>query len=79
MTSLYYQLLPFLMDYKLGRTNAPLRSVVLVVSPLVSLMIVQVRSLNNKGFSAAIFSTNKGIDKDLVAIAQKCLLGSLAC
>ncbi len=34
------------MDYKLGRTNAPLvdRSVVLVVSTLVSLMIDQVRS-----------------------------------
>ncbi len=55
--SLCYQLLhvhmcypvPFLMDYKLGRTNGPLvaRSVVLVISPLVSLyMIDQVRSLN---------------------------------
>ena len=32
-----YQLLPFLFDVKLGRTNAPLvdRSVVLVISPLV--------------------------------------------
>ncbi len=37
-----YQLLPFVIDYKLGRTNAPLvdRSVVVVVvSPLVSLII----------------------------------------
>ncbi len=35
--SLCYQLLPFLMDYKLGRTNGPLvaRSVVLVISPLI--------------------------------------------
>ena len=41
--SLCYQLLPFLMDYKLGRTKGPLvaRSVVLVISPLVSLMIDQ--------------------------------------
>jgi len=33
-----YQLLPFVFDVKLGRTNAPLvdRSVILVISPLVS-------------------------------------------
>ncbi len=36
--------LPFLLDAKLGRTSAPLteRSVVLVISPLVSLMVNQV-------------------------------------
>jgi len=36
--SIYYQLLPFVLDIKLGRANAPLvdRSVVLVISPLVS-------------------------------------------
>ena len=36
--SICYQLLPFIFDVKLGRTNAPLvdRSVVLVISPLVS-------------------------------------------
>jgi len=36
--SICYQLLPFVFDIKLGRTNAPLvdRSVVLVISPLVS-------------------------------------------
>ena len=36
--SICYQLLPFVFDVKLGRTNAPLvdRSVVLVTSPLVS-------------------------------------------
>ena len=36
--SICYQLLPFIFDIKLGRTNAPLvdRSVVLVISPLVS-------------------------------------------
>ena len=34
--SIYYQLLPFIFDVKLGRTNTPLidRSVVLFVSPL---------------------------------------------
>ncbi len=50
-TSLCYQLLPFLMDYKLGsyRTSVPLvdRSVVLVVSHLVSLMVRT--NLNSRG------------------------------
>ena len=47
----------------------------LIVSPLVSLimrlMIDQIRSLNNRGVSAAILSSNKGIDKDLVATAKE--------
>ena len=34
-------------------------------------MIDQVRSLNNSGVSAAILSSNKGIDKDLVATAKE--------
>ena len=36
--SICYQLLPFIFDIKLGRTNAPLidRSVVLVIFPVVS-------------------------------------------
>jgi len=36
--SICYQLLPFIFDVKLGRTNAPLvdKSVVLVIFPLVS-------------------------------------------
>ena len=39
--SLCYQALPFLFDVKRGKTSAPpsQRSVVLVVSPLVSLMV----------------------------------------
>ncbi len=70
--SLCYQLLPFLIDYKLGNTDAPLvvRSVVLVVSPLVSLMIDQVRSLSSRGVPAGILSSNRGIDQDLVATAR---------
>ena len=34
-------------------------------------MIDQVRSLNNRGVSAPILSSNKGIDKDLVAPAKE--------
>ena len=47
----------------------------LIVSSLVSLImrltIDQIRSLNNRGVSAAILSSNKGIDKDLVATAKE--------
>ena len=76
-----YQLLPFLIDYKLGRTNAPLvdRSVVLVVSPFVSLMIDQVKSLKSRGVSAAILSSNGELTKVLLPLPQKCLLGNIAC
>ena len=63
------------MDYKLGRTKLLLLTKVLFLFPLVSLimrlMIDQVRSLNNRGVSAAIHSSNKGIDKDLVATAKE--------
>ena len=67
--SILYQLLPFVFDYKLGLTNAPLveRSVVLVVFPLVSLMVDQVRTLSSRGVSAAILSGNRGIERNLVA------------
>ena len=63
--SLCYQLLPFLFDYKRGRINAPEAdlSVVIVVSPLVSLMVDQVSSLQSHGISAAILSGNSGVDK----------------
>ena len=48
---------------KLGRTTSPPseRSVVLVVSPLVSLMIDQVSTLLQRGVPAGILSGNKGL------------------
>ncbi len=66
-------LLPFLIDYKLGSTNAPLvdRSVVFVVSFLVSLMIDLVKSLKSRSVSAAILSSNRGIDKGLVTTSTE--------
>ena len=56
--SLRYQLLLFLFDIKLGRTRAIAteRSFVLVISPLVSLMVDQVCSLQAHGVCAAILS-----------------------
>ena len=80
--SLCYQLLPFLMDYKLGRTKGPLvaRSVVLVISPLVSLMIDQVRSLNTRGVSAAILSSNKENSTEvLLPLTKMCRMESTVC
>ena len=52
--SVCYQALPFMFDHKLGRSTN--RSVVLVVSPLVSLMVDQVKSLRAIGVGAAIMS-----------------------
>ena len=64
------QVIPFC-DYKLGRIESPLpqRSVVVVVvvSPLVSLMVDQVTSLRLRGVSAAILSGFQGGDHQLQA------------
>ncbi len=60
--SLCYQLFPFMFDFKLKKTSSPgvERSVVLVLSPLISLMVDQVSSLQQRGVSAGILSDNKG-------------------
>ena len=46
------------------------RSVVLVISPLVSLMVYQVSHLHSVGVSAAILSGNKGVDKKYQAVGS---------
>ena len=43
--SLYYQILPFIFDYRLGLIGSEKSSAVLVVFPLVSLMVDQVQRL----------------------------------
>ena len=67
--SLCYEMLPFVMDYKLSRACAENYSVVLVVSPLVALMVDQVLSLRRRGIRAAILTsgTSGGVEKSLVA------------
>jgi len=64
--SLCYQMLPFVFDSLLGRVNSD-QSIVLVVSPLVSLMVDQVSSLRSRGVAAAIMSSNREIHTTLKA------------
>ena len=63
---------------KLGRVNTGGdRSVVVVVSPLVSLMIDQVSTLMSRGVSAAIMSSQREIDKKLLVSEQRMGMFSL--
>ena len=71
--SLCYEVLPFVMDCKLGRVAGESQqcrticSVVLVISPLISLMVDQVLSLRRRGVDAAIITSGGGVSKDLLA------------
>ena len=70
----------FLFDFKLGRTRAiaTQRSVALVISPLVSLMMDQVCSLQAHGVCAAILSGNTGVSKALLATERDIAKGKLS-
>ena len=65
--SLCFECLPFMFDVKLCRSTDTGCSVVLVVFPLISLMVDQVSSLMARGVSAAILSSQRDIDKQLLA------------
>ena len=75
--SLCYQLLPFMYDFKRGKVGAPEveLSVVVVISPLVSLMVDQVASLLSRGVPAAILSGNSGVDKKFLATEEEIKTG----
>ena len=78
--SLRYQLLLFLFDFQLGptRTFATERSVALVISPLVSLMVDQVCSLQAHGVCAAILNSgNTWVSKALLATERDIAQGKL--
>ena len=76
--SLCYEVLPFVFDMKLGRlTDSNTNSAVIVVSPLVSLMIDQVRSLKSRGVKAAIMSSASGAEKGLLATDEDLCNSSL--
>ena len=65
--SIIYEVLPFLYDYKLERMRGQTKSLVIVVSPLVSLMADQVSSLCHRGVEAAIMSSKCTAAKDFLA------------
>ena len=58
--SVCFKLLPFVYDHKLGRVGTQTRRLVVVLSPLISLMVNQVTNLKLRRVSTAIIS---GIDK----------------
>ena len=64
--SLCYEILPFVHDH--SKRGCSDKSLVIVVSPLVSLMIDQTQCLRKKGVKAAILSTAASkVDKTLLA------------
>ena len=64
--SLCYEVLPFVMDNKLGRVGSAAR-LVLIVSPLIALMTDQVSSLQKRRVKAAVISSATGYSQDIVA------------
>jgi len=56
--------------------SSSVRTTVLVVSPLVSLMIDQVESLRKRGVSAAILSGNEGVERSLLAQGKDLLVST---
>ena len=78
--SLRYQLLLFLFDFQLGRTRAIAteRTIALVISPLASLMVDQVCSLQAHGVCAAILNSgNTWVSKALLATERDIAQGKL--
>ena len=70
--SVCYEVLPFVMDYKLSRVNSVGQysgscSVVVVISPLISLMVDQVLNLRQRGVDAAIITSGGGVKQQLLA------------
>ena len=60
--SICYEVLPFMFNKKLGTDN----SLVIVVSPLVSLMVDQVRSLRSRSVKASVMSSGSGVEKEFI-------------
>ena len=66
--SVCFECLPFVYDMKLDRHLSKLEhSVVLVISPLISLMVDQVSSLRSRGVCATVLSSQGSIEKSLLA------------
>ena len=73
LVSLYcyrYTTLPFVFDHKLGRVDRDYHSLVVVVSPLISLMIDQVASLKAIESGASIATSGGSVSKALLATEE---------
>ena len=55
------------MDAKLGLVDSEKTSSVFVVSPLVALMIHQVKSLRSQGVKCSVITCSSDVEKDLLA------------
>ena len=79
--SVCFQVLPFVFDYKLGLVGGQKKSAVVVVSPLIALMVDQVRSLRAHGVEAVIISSGARegslVDKEFLATENKLKSASL--
>ena len=64
--SLCYEVLSFMFDDKFGSQD----SLVIVISPLISLMVDQVIGLRQRSVDAAIMSSGSKIQKDLLATEE---------
>ena len=71
--SLCYEVLPFVLGHKLERQDC----LVIVVSPLVSLMTDQVQSLRRRSVRCAIMSSGGRVDKEYVATKEDLQKSSL--
>ena len=56
--SICFHVLPFLFNHKLGLVGGQKKKCVIVVSPLISLMVDQVRSLRSNSVEAVVISSN---------------------
>ena len=75
--SICFEALPFVYDYKLCNKDRDLRSLVLVILRLISLIVNQEVTLQSHGDSSSVVSHGKGIQKDVIAADEHSVKYSL--
>ena len=78
--SICFQILPFLHDHKLGLVHGQSKSCAIIVSPLIALMVDQVRSLRASGVETVIMTSSKEgsiVDRDFLATEKNLRSASL--